>query len=116
MKRNLQVLAEATALCLPLDRSLPALAAFDGVYTAAYHERMRLRLGLPSAAALGGVLQPLLRTLQLCRADYTGTLRALATRAEMGADPGGASHTHGWYCHLDTPYKISLAIMIVYNI
>lgn len=75
---NLQALAYALQPLIPLEEAKTILASYPEQFEAAYHQQMSEKLGLLNPLELDKALwQKLLALMELKKADYTNTFRAL---------------------------------------
>ena len=78
---NCYALAESLSTLIDLEPAKEALATFEPIFRQAYLGELRAKLGLLETEDEDGVLLgDLLQLMQLDRADYTNTLRALGDR------------------------------------
>ena len=101
---NLNALANAFLSLLPSEALVEQLGSYQAQFEQAYRTRMAAKLGLPaesSAQQVDALLEPLLKLLAECSADYTRSFRHLAqlggSDAELlAAEIGAAWHQPNW--------------------
>ncbi|KAJ8036388.1 Selenoprotein O [Holothuria leucospilota] len=84
-KWNLNKLAEALQMVLPLEKSQPIVSKFDEIFEKLYMEKMRKKFGLFKTEDKDGeLIESFLATLQEVHGDFTNSFRCLSVMSLPG--------------------------------